>query len=134
MKTVDNTRTFAIGCARLASAKKADDISVLNMIKTSLGITDYFVICSGNNKKQNQAIADQFLSNLKGLILGIEGYEQGNWIVVDLGSVVVHIFHESLRKFYDLEFLWSDVPRVRLPKNQLHPSVRKASAGRITQR
>ncbi|MFA5773679.1 MAG: ribosome silencing factor [Candidatus Paceibacterota bacterium] len=116
IKTVDNTRTFAVKCARLASTKKADDISVLNMAKTSLGVTDYFVICSGNNKKQNQAIADEFMMSLKGRILGIEGYEQGNWIVVDLNSVVVHIFHESLRKFYDLEFLWSDVPRVRLPK------------------
>ncbi|MFH1226496.1 MAG: ribosome silencing factor [Planctomycetota bacterium] len=116
IKALDDTRTFAVRCARLASAKKADDISVLNMAKTSLGITDYFVICSGNNKKQNQAIADTLLSKLKSQILGVEGYEQGNWIVVDLNSVVVHIFHESLRRFYDLEFLWSDVPRVRLPK------------------
>jgi ribosome-associated protein len=116
VKSSNGSRAFVIKCARLAASKKAADITALNMAKTSLGITDYFVICSGNNQKQNQAIADQFLMNLKGRVLGIEGYEQGNWIVVDLANVVIHIFHESLRRFYDLEFLWSDAPRVRLPK------------------
>lgn len=113
----NNSRAFALSCARHALDKKARDIAILNMAKTSLGVTDYFVICSGTNRRQNQAIADELTARMKKQVIGTEGYAQGNWIVVDLNNVVVHIFHESLRKFYDLEFLWSDVPRVRLPKS-----------------
>lgn len=114
---VKDSRQLALACARWADQNKAEDIIILNLKKLTF-ITDYFVICSGRNKKQNQAVADELIAQEKkgspGLnLLSTEGYHEGSWIVLDLGDVIVHILHESLRKFYDLEFIWSEAPRVR---------------------
>lgn len=111
-----DSRQLAIALARLADKKKAEGIVILNL-KKLLFLTDYFVILSGKHKKQNQAIADELMLKAKHSfrvkLLGNEGYAEGSWIVLDFGDVVVHIFHEALRKFYDLEFIWGEATRVR---------------------
>jgi ribosome-associated protein len=113
------SRSFALDCAKIIEEKKGFDISILNVSKL-LQITDYFIICSGKNKKQNQAIADNLYNNPKLYQYGynpgfssIQGYQEGLWILVDLGHVIVHVFSEPLRKYYDLEFLWASAPRVK---------------------
>ncbi|MCK4908400.1 MAG: ribosome silencing factor [Planctomycetes bacterium] len=107
---------MAIACARLADKKKSSDIVILNIQKYRFAI-DYFVICSARNKKQAQAIVDELTKRGKKSsdfsVLGVEGYKTSSWVLLDLGDVVVHVFLESVRKFYDLEFLWSEASRVR---------------------
>ena len=78
-------------------------------------ILDYFVIATVNNRRQLRAVADEIDEKMtrKGAkLLGKEGYEQADWVLMDLGSVVVHLFMEEARKFYDLELLWGDCPHV----------------------
>jgi ribosome-associated protein len=115
-----SSRSFALDCANLIEEKKGFDITILNVSKL-LQITDYFIICSGKNKKQNQAIANNLYNNSKFYQYGynpgfsaVQGYQEGLWILVDLGRVIVHVFSEPLRKYYDLEFLWASAPRVRI--------------------
>ena len=93
---------------RAAESKKASDILVLDLT----GITsfaDYFVICTGANSRQIQAISDEITIRLKEhgeLPLSLEGYNQAEWVLVDYGDFLVHIFSESSRAYYDLERLW----------------------------
>lgn len=99
----------------MAEGKKATDVVVLDIRKIAF-ITDYFVIASGNNRKQLQAIADEISSTLKGRgrrRVGMEGYDEGAWILVDFGDVVIHLFHEEMRRYYELENLWSDAKKIR---------------------
>lgn len=108
-------RKLAIDLARWADKKKAHNIVILDLQKI-LSITDFFIICSGRNKKQTQAIADHLREKAKTLsisLLGQEGYKEGSWVLLDFGEMVVHVFHEETRGFYDLEFLWSEAPRIR---------------------
>ena len=80
-------------------------------------MTDYFVICSGNSRIQVQAIADSVLDQVyesSHKMSSIEGYNSGNWVVLDLLDVVVHVFHRDVRNQYDLERLWGDVPVVEV--------------------
>ena len=96
--------------------KKAFDILVLDLRKRS-DLTDFFVICSGNSRMQVQAIADSVLDQIyksSHKMSSIEGYTSGNWVVLDLMDVVVHIFHKDVRVQYDLERLWGDVPVVQV--------------------
>ena len=96
--------------------KKAFDILVLDLRKRS-DLTDFFVICSGNSRTQVQAIADSVLDQVyesSYKISSTEGYASGNWVVLDLVDVVVHIFHKDVRIQYDLERLWGDVPVVQV--------------------
>ncbi|KMM37605.1 ribosome silencing factor [Guptibacillus hwajinpoensis] len=102
--------------AKAADDKRAEDIVALNMNGISL-IADYFLICHGNSEKQVQAIAkevkDQALE--QGMdIKRLEGYDQARWVLVDLGSVIVHIFHKDERNYYNLEKLWGDAPHLSL--------------------
>src|SRR5437762_9156460 len=88
--------------------KKAEEISVLEMEKDSGAFTDYFVVCSGTNPRQIQAIAEEVELRLKrsGLYAShTEGYKQAEWVLLDYVDFVVHIFSEKSRKFYDLERL-----------------------------
>ncbi len=89
--------------------KKAEQISILEMEKGSGAFTDYFVVCSGTNPRQIQAISDEVEQRLEGSGLRpahVEGYNQAEWILLDYVDFVVHIFSEKARKFYDLERLW----------------------------
>src|SRR5712672_1366452 len=95
--------------------KKAEEISILEMEKGSGAFTDYFVLCSGTNPRQVQAIADEVELRLKGADVRpahVEGYKQGEWILVDYVDFVVHVFSEKARKFYDLERLWKTAKRL----------------------
>jgi ribosome-associated protein len=89
--------------------KKAEEISILEMEKGSGAFTDYFVLCSGTNPRQVQAIADEVELRLKAAGIrpnNVEGYKQAEWVLVDYVDFVVHVFSEKARKFYDLERLW----------------------------
>ena len=89
--------------------KKAEELSILEMEKGSGAFTDYFVLCSGTNPRQVQAIADEVELRLKAAGIrpnNVEGYRQAEWVLLDYVDFVVHIFSESARKFYDLERLW----------------------------
>jgi ribosome-associated protein len=111
--------------------KKAEEISILEMEKGSGAFTDYFVLCSGTNPRQVQAIADEVELRLKATGVPpahVEGYKQGEWILVDYLDFVVHVFSEKARKFYDLERLWKTAKR--LEPSELAPKPRaKAAAG-----
>ena len=89
--------------------KKAEELSILEMEKGSGAFTDYFVLCSGTNPRQVQAIADEVELRLKKAGLRpthVEGYTQAEWVLIDYVDFVVHVFSEKARKFYDLERLW----------------------------
>ncbi len=95
-----------------ATEKKASDIIVLDL-RTRTDLTDYFIICSGRSRVQVQAIADgiherSYQSPFK--VYTVEGYSTGNWIILDLEDLMVHVFHYETRIHYDLERLWGDVP------------------------
>ncbi len=95
--------------------KKAEELSILEMEKGSGAFTDYFVLCSGTNPRQVQAIADEVELRLKKTGLRpthVEGYNQAEWVLVDYVDFVVHVFSEKARKFYDLERLWKSARRL----------------------
>ncbi|WP_054712310.1 ribosome silencing factor [Shouchella patagoniensis] len=96
--------------------KRGQQIAALNMEGIS-PIADYFVICHGNSEKQVQAIAHELKKNAQEMgieIKRLEGYDQGRWVLLDIGDVVVHIFHKDERLYYNLEKLWGDASRVDL--------------------
>ncbi|WP_413382417.1 ribosome silencing factor [Alkalihalobacillus sp. 1P02AB] len=96
--------------------KKAENIVALNMKGISL-IADYFVICHGNSEKQVQAIAHELkkVAQENGLdIKRLEGYDTARWVLIDLGNVIVHIFHKDERVYYNLEKLWGDASTIEL--------------------
>ena len=100
-----------------AASRKAEDPVVLHIGAIS-SFTDYFILLTGNNQRQTQAIADSIEASLKerGLRpLGVEGRQSGEWVLMDYGDFVVHIFSPEKRTFYDLERLWKSAPRVPLP-------------------
>ncbi len=96
--------------------KKGMDITVLDLSSVS-DITDHFIICSGTNRSQIQALSDGVEEVLakKGLLhKGIEGYDTANWILLDYGDFVVHIFDKDSRSMYDLERVWGDAGKVEI--------------------
>ncbi|MBI1987097.1 MAG: ribosome silencing factor [Nitrospinae bacterium] len=104
-------------CYETAQDKKAYDLVILDLRKYSY-VTDYFIICSGSSTVQVQAIADAIDEKLgkEGIRpLGREGYSEAHWVLLDYADVVIHIFHEETRKFYDLERLWGDAAAGEIP-------------------
>src|SRR3954452_23670379 len=111
--------------------KKAEELSILEMEKGSGAFTDYFVLCSGTNPRQVQAIADEVELRLKSTGLrpnNVEGYKQAEWVLIDYVDFVVHVFSEKARKFYDLERLWKSARR--LEPADLRARAKKKSAGK----
>jgi ribosome-associated protein len=105
-------------CVRAALDHKAYDLVVLETGRIS-SIADYFVVCSGRSDTQVQAIADAIDGALRDRgerPLSIEGMQHGQWVLMDYGDVVIHIFYVPVREFYDLERLWVRAPRVELPE------------------
>ena len=97
-----------------ADDRKAIDLKVLDLAKVS-DFTDYFLICSGANERQVQAIAeavDAVLRAGKVRPLHQEGMNGGNWVLLDYGDFIVHVFRDETRRFYALERLWGDAPEV----------------------
>jgi ribosome-associated protein len=100
-----------------AGEKKAIDSIVLDLREIA-SFTDYFLVMSGNNERQVQAISDGIVETLKRAgspALRVEGYKTAEWVLVDYGDFVVHVFNEKARRFYDLERLWRDAKQVELP-------------------
>jgi ribosome-associated protein len=109
-----DTATRAREVVAAAEDRKALDLRILQLSGVST-FTDYFLICSGRNPRQVQAIADAVEEKLRAARvrpLHIEGYTNAQWVLLDYGDVVVHIFDEERRGFYGLERLWSDAPDV----------------------
>jgi ribosome-associated protein len=101
---------------KAADSKRAEDIVALDVREVSL-LADYFVICTGNSERQLNAIVDEIIEQEEkngGEVKRVEGKDGGKWVLVDLGDVIVHVFHHTERDFYNLEKLWSDAPLVNL--------------------
>lgn len=104
-----------------ADDKKGQAVRILD-IRSISTMADYFVICTGTSTTHVRAIADNVentLSKQHGLLLHhMEGYQNGRWILLDFGDVVVHVMHEDERHFYNLERLWGDAREVALPRTE----------------
>jgi ribosome-associated protein len=114
--------------------KKAEELSILEMEKGSGAFTDYFVLCSGTNPRQVQAIADEVELRLKSAGVQpahVEGYKQGEWILVDYTDFVVHVFSEKARKFYDLERLWKTAKRLEPSELESPPRSKPAREPKV---
>ena len=107
---------LAIECA---SEKKAFDMSALDLREIA-SFAEFFVICSGANQRQVQAISDEIEEQLKKQFkskpVRTEGYGSAEWVLMDYGDFIVHIFEQKAREFYDLERLWRDAKKVELPE------------------
>ena len=104
---------------RAAESKKATDIQVLDLTGIA-AFTDFFVICTGANSRQVQAIADEVRLQLKQrageLPISVEGQEQAEWILADYGDLLVHVFSPKAREYYGLERLWRGARLVEIPE------------------
>ncbi len=88
-------------------------------VREFTSIADYFIICSGRSDRQVQSIAQGLEENSAQVDIkpfAVEGASRGHWVLMDFSDVIVHIFYEPVRKFYDLEGLWGHAPRVELPE------------------
>ncbi len=115
-KTVE-TLDMALAAARAAMDKKAEDVRLLD-VRPVTYLADYFVICSGATARQVKAIADEIdmrLSAERVYPMSVEGFPDCRWVLMDYGDVVVHIFENEAREFYDLDGLWGVAPRVPVP-------------------
>ena len=100
-----------------AESKKATDIKVLDLTGIT-SFTDYFVVCTGANSRQIQAISDEISLQLKDrgdLPISVEGYREAEWVLVDYGDFLVHIFSPRARDYYDLERLWRNAKSIDIP-------------------
>jgi ribosome-associated protein len=105
---------------RCASDKKAFNMVALDL-RSIASFTEFFLIASGANQRQVQAIADEINEQLKKQLatraIRVEGYNSGEWVLLDYGDFIVHIFNNEAREFYDLERLWRDARRVQVPQD-----------------
>ncbi|WP_409178231.1 ribosome silencing factor [Brevibacillus fortis] len=111
VKTVEDLAQLVV---KAVEDKKAENLKVLDIKKLSV-IADYFMICHGNNERQVQAIVREIRdqAHKNGFdVRGIEGADEGRWVLVDLGDIVIHVFHREDREFYNLERLWKDAEEV----------------------
>ena len=112
----DNPRELALWAAQLAVDKKAIDPVLLEVGKISI-VADYFLIATGTSAVQVHTICDYIQEKMKeaGLpLLHLEGYREGWWVILDYGTLVVHLFQPEARDFYDLDRLWSKAPAVKM--------------------
>ena len=103
-------------CAFAADNRKANDIVVLDIGPMS-SIADRFLICSGSSDRQVRAIADAIreeLSKQGEKPLAVEGYDQGTWILIDCADLILHVFDDETREFYDLEHLWQQAAKIEV--------------------
>jgi ribosome-associated protein len=110
-----DTRQQVTRAVKAVESKKGEDLAVLEMDRASGAFTDYFVVCSGTNPRQIQAISDEVERQLNELGVrpnSLEGYNQAEWVLLDYVDFVVHIFSERARRFYDLERLWKSARRL----------------------
>ncbi|MGI8778128.1 MAG: ribosome silencing factor [Acidimicrobiales bacterium] len=114
-RDLEQVRAWARQAAQAADAKGGDDTVILE-VGAVLAITDAFVITSGHNHRQVQTIADEIEERVKAgggpSPIRVEGRREAEWVLVDYGDFVVHVFLDETRTYYDLERLWSDAPQV----------------------
>ena len=108
----------ALLLTRAALEKKACDLVVLD-VHEQTSIADYFIVCSGRSDRQVQSIAqgledDAAEAGVKPF--AVEGAQRGHWVLMDFSDVIVHVFYQPVRKFYDLDGLWGHAPRAKLPE------------------
>ena len=120
-----DSRTIALAAARAADGKMATDI-IIQDVQDLFKVTDYFVIVTGQNNRQVDAIADEVEEKLRedcGVKpIGQEGRDDCSWILLDYGDVIVHIFQPAIREFYRLETLWNDAPIIDVAQADIeHP-------------
>ena len=111
----ESARGLAIEAARIAQHDNAEEIVVLNL-KAMSQVTDYFVICTGTSNRQMRTVAEDVIRYARSIgqsVFRVAGIDGGDWIVLDFVDVVVHIFDESHRRYYDLELIWGEAPHVR---------------------
>jgi ribosome-associated protein len=111
--------------------KKAEEITILELEKGSGAFTDYFVVCSGTNPRQIQAISNEVEERLEKAGLHpthVEGYKQAEWVLLDYVDFVVHVFSNKARKYYDLERLWKSAKKLE-PAELVVSSSKKRTAG-----
>jgi len=107
-------------CLKIIMERKAID-PVMFEVGRLTSISDYFLIASGSSSRQVQAIARHLRRRMREegfRTFGIEGEQEGHWVLMDFGDVIVHIFYQPYREFYDLEGLWIEAPRVNLDDNK----------------
>ena len=116
-----SARELALLCAAAALDKKGEEPLLLEVSELT-GYADYFLLVSGRSTRQATAVGENVARTLKKAgrpALGSEGLKEGTWILLDFGEVVVHVFHQPVREFYDLDSLWGDAPRVELDPTEL---------------
>ncbi len=107
---------LALACARVALETKAEDLMLLD-VRGLASFTDYFLIMSGRSTRHVQGLAEAIEEEVRSKRANTkhnEGLQDGRWVLLDLGDVVVHVFYHEVRSFYDLEGLWHDAPRIDL--------------------
>ncbi len=122
-----------LGALHAASEKKAVQVVALDL-RPVASFTDYFLIATGTNARQVQAIADGVVEHLKKLRTKparVEGYNTAEWILLDYGDFIFHVFEEKARRFYDLERLWREAARVPLPPELAGEEARGAERGSL---
>lgn len=127
------TRQHVAQAVKAIEGKKGEDVVILEMDKSSGAFTDYFVVCSGTNPRQIQAIADDVQKNLSETGQrpnSVEGYTQAEWVLLDYVDFVLHIFSERARKFYDLERLWKSARKLTPSDLAKKPAAAKKAPGK----
>jgi ribosome-associated protein len=117
--------------------KKAEELTILELDKNSGAFTDYFVICSGTNARQIQAISDEVELRLKRAGVyphNIEGYKQAEWVLLDYVNFVVHVFSEGARRYYDLERLWRSAKKMQASELISKPRRRATTRAAVRKR
>ena len=120
MESLKKTKSLARYIAKLAHVKKGTNIVILDLRKIST-MVDYFIIITGTSDIHNRAIADEIIEKLKTKGIRkwhLEGYSYGHWILIDYVDIVVHIFLEEERIYYNLETLWGDAPTERIEDDE----------------
>ncbi len=111
----EEARELACTAARIADAEHATDVLVLG-VGDVLGVTEYFVVASATNRRLVKAVVEEVEAQVREMTgrspLRTEGVREQQWVLVDYGDVVLHVFHADIREFYEIERLYTDVPKV----------------------
>ena len=106
----------ALLCTKIIKERKAINPTLFEMAGLT-SITDYFIVASGASNRQVQAISKHVMRRMREQgfrAYGVEGEQEGHWVLMDYGDVIIHIFYQPVREFYDLEGLWTEAPRVEV--------------------
>jgi len=127
MQTIDKAKL----CLKIIKERQAVDPVLFNVAELT-SIADYFLIVGGNSSRQVQAITRDLRKKMRENDFrpyGIEGEQEGHWVLMDYGDIIIHIFYQPYREFYDLEGLWIEAPRVNLNDEQKLDDKQKEEAG-----